>query len=136
MPYTSPDPKDIQDVLHHKTIAVVGLSDKTYRASYGVAVYLQRAGYKIYPVNPTLTEVLGEKAYPDLAALPETVDIVNVFRRSEEVAGIADAAIEHGAKALWLQLGVVDKEAAARAQEAGLTVIMDKCIKIEHARNR
>jgi predicted CoA-binding protein len=115
------------------TIAVVGISDKPERDSHRVAVYLQRAGYKIVPVNPLLTTVLGETCYPSLAEIPETVDLVNVFRRPEEVPAIVAAAIAHGTSALWLQLGVVHPEAAAQARAAGLKVVMDRCIKIEHA---
>ncbi len=117
-----------------KTIAVVGLSDKRWRASYGVSEYMQRSGYRIIPVNPEIGEVLGEKSYPDLQAVPEAVDIVNVFRRSELVPPIVDAAIKMRAKAVWMQEGVVNEEAAARAKAAGLTVIMDRCLLKEHRR--
>lgn len=117
-----------------RRIAVVGLSDKPDRPSYGVAQYLQRHGYTIIPVNPALQSVLGEQAYPDLASIPEPVDIVNIFRRPADVGPVVDAAIATGAPAVWLQLGIVNEAAAQRAREAGLTVVMDRCIKIEHAR--
>jgi predicted CoA-binding protein len=115
-----------------KTIAVVGLSDKPWRASHGVSEYMQRAGYRIIPVNPELTEVLGERSYPNVEAVSEPIDIVNIFRRSELVPEIVDAAIRVGAKAVWMQEGVVHEEAAARARAAGLTVVMDRCLLKEH----
>ena len=115
-----------------RTIAVVGLSNKRWRPSYGVSEYMQRAGYRIIPVNPALGEVLGETCYPDIEAVPEAVDIVNIFRRSEFVPEIVDAAIRVGAKAVWMQEGVVHKGAAARARKAGLTVVMDRCLLKEH----
>ena len=114
------------------TIAVVGLSNKRWRPSYGVSEYMQRAGYRIIPVNPALSEALGERCYPDVAAVPEAIDIVNIFRRSEFVPEIVDAAIRAGAKAVWMQEGVVHEAAAARARAAGLTVIMDRCLLKEH----
>src|SRR5438128_452826 len=115
-----------------RTIAVVGLSNKRWRPSYGVSEYMQRAGYRIIPVNPALSEVLGEKCYPDVEAVPERIDIVNVFRRSEFVPDIVDAAIRVGARAVWMQEGVTHEQAAARARAAGLTVIMDRCLLKEH----
>lgn len=115
-----------------KVIAVVGLSDRPERDSHGVARYLQRAGYRVIPVNPQATEILGEKAYPDLRAVPDKVDIVDVFRRPEFVPEIVEAAIQIGAKAVWMQLGVVHEQAAARARAAGLEVVMDRCIAVEH----
>jgi predicted CoA-binding protein len=115
-----------------KTVAVVGLSNRRSRASYGVSEYLQRAGYRIIPVNPQETEVLGETAYPDLDAVPEKVDIVDIFRRSEFVPEIVDAAIRIGAKAVWMQEGVVHEEAAEKARAAGLSVVMDHCMLKEH----
>lgn len=117
-----------------RTIAVVGLSGKPWRPSHGVAEYMQRAGYRIIPVNPNETEVLGEKAYPSLEAVPEKVDIVNVFRRPEYVPEIVEAAIRIGAPAIWLQEGVVNEAAAERARQAGLFVVMDRCILKEHRR--
>ena len=118
-----------------RTVAVVGCSAKPERDSHRVAAYLQRAGYRMIPVNPGLDEVLGEPCYPDLASIPGDVaiDIVDVFRRSDAVPPIAEAAIERGARALWLQLGVSNPEAERRAAEAGLIVISNRCIKIEHA---
>ncbi len=114
------------------TIAVVGLSAKPDRPSYGVAKYLQSHGYRIVPVNPALTEVLGERSYPDLASIPEPVDVVDIFRRSEDVPPVVDAAIAKGAKVVWMQEGIVNEEAAARARAAGLQVVMDHCMKKEH----
>ena len=116
-----------------KTIAVVGLSSKSWRSSYGIAQYLQKHGYRVIPVNPMENEVLGEKSYASLKDIPEHVDVVNVFRRSEFVPEIADDAIEIGAGALWLQLGVVHEEAARKAAAAGLTVVMDRCISVDHS---
>ena len=115
-----------------KTIAVVGLSSKPDRSSFGVSAYMQRQGYKIIPVTPTETEVLGKTAYARLEDVPEKIDIVNVFRRSEYVPEIVESAIAVGAKAVWTQLGVVHEEAAAKAEQAGLTVVMDQCIAVEH----
>ena len=117
-----------------KTIAVVGLSDKPSRPSYGVSEYVQRQGYHIIPVNPQVTEVLGEKVYATLQDVPEPIEIVNVFRRSEAVPEIVDQAIALGAKAIWMQVGVIHEEAAQKAREAGLQVIMDKCLLVEHSR--
>ncbi len=114
------------------TIAVVGLSEKSWRPSHGVSEYMQRAGYRIIPVNPELQEVLGERCYPDVESVPEPIDIVNIFRRPELVPEIVDAAIRVGAKAVWMQEGVVHEEAAARARAAGLTVVMDRCLLKEH----
>jgi len=114
------------------TIAVVGLSNKPWRASHGVSEYMQRSGYRIIPVNPELTEVLGKRCYPNLEAVPEPIDIVNIFRRSELVPDIVESAIRVGAKAVWMQEGVVHEAAAARAKAAGLTVVMDRCLLKEH----
>ena len=114
------------------TIAVVGLSSRKFRPSHGVSEYMQRAGYHIVPVNPKETEVLGEKAYADLDSIPERVDIVDIFRRSEFVPEIVDAAIRIGARAVWMQEGVVHEEAAEKARAAGLFVVMDRCILKEH----
>ena len=116
------------------TIAVVGLSSRRFRPSYGVSEYMQRAGYRIIPVNPNESEILGEKCYPDLESIPEPVDIVDIFRRSEFVPEIVEAAIRIGAKVIWMQEGVVHEEAARRAEAAGLTVIMDRCILKDHRR--
>jgi predicted CoA-binding protein len=127
--------KRVLEILHSaRTIAVVGLSGKRYRPSYGVAEYLQRVGYRIIPVNPEETEVLGEKAYPDLDSIPEPVDVVDIFRRSEFVPPIVEAAIKNGAKMVWMQEGVIHEEAARRAEEAGMAVVMDRCILKDHRR--
>ena len=117
-----------------KTIAVVGLSSNPMRASYGVAEYLKTAGYRIIPVNPNETEVLGEKAYARLEDIPEQVDIVDVFRRAEEVPAVAESAIRIGAKVLWMQLGIENGGAAERARAAGLVVVEDSCLMVEHKR--
>ena len=117
-----------------RTIAVVGLSSKRFRPSHGVAEYMQRSGYRIVPVNPAESEVLGEKSYPDLESVPEAIDIVDIFRRSEFVPEIVEAAIRKGARAIWMQEGVTHEEAARRAAEAGLDVVMDRCILKDHRR--
>ena len=125
----------LDDILRSAhTIAVVGLSGKRFRPSFGVAQYLQRAGYRIIPVNPEETEVLGEKAYPDLDTVPEPIDIVDIFRRSEYVPAIVEAAIRKGVRAVWMQEGVAHEDAARRAEAAGLAVAMDRCILKEHRR--
>jgi hypothetical protein len=127
--------KNISDLLHSaRTIAVVGLSGKRYRPSYGVAEYLKRAGYHIVPVNPEVTEVLGERCYPDLDSVPGPIDIVDIFRRSEFVPDIVEAAIRKGARAVWMQEGVIHEDAARRAEQAGLIVVMDRCILKDHRR--
>ena len=118
----------------YKTIAVVGLSSNPMRPSYGVTEYMQSAGYRIIPVNPNETEVLGEKSYPWLEDVPEKIDIVNVFRRAEEVPPVVESAIRVGAKAVWMQLGIEHEEAAEKARAAGLVVIEDACILVEHRR--
>ena len=118
-----------------RTIAVVGLSSDPSRASNGVSSYMRRHGYRVIPVNPNETEVFGEKAYPDLAAVPEKIDLVDVFRRSDEAGKAVDGAIAVGAKAVWLQEGVIDSSAAQRALDAGLLVVMDRCWLKEHIRN-
>jgi predicted CoA-binding protein len=115
-----------------KTIAVVGLSNRRTRPSYGVSEYMQAAGYRIVPVNPNESEVLGEKAYPTLDDVPERIDIVDIFRRSEAVPEIVDAAIRIGARGVWMQEGVVHEDAADKARAAGLEVVMDHCILKEH----
>jgi predicted CoA-binding protein len=119
-----------------KTIAVVGLSPDPRRPSHGVARYLQRAGYRVIPVNPNVDEVLGEHAYPSLRQIPQPVDVVDVFRRSEFVAPIVDDAIAIKAGAVWLQDGVVDEDAATRARASGLDVVMDDCMMRRHAQRR
>ena len=117
-----------------QTIAVVGLSNRKFRPSYGVAEYLKSAGYRIIPVNPNETEILGEKCYARLEDIPEKVDIVDIFRRSEFVPEIMDSAISIGAHAVWMQEGVVNPEAAEKARRAGLFVAMDLCMLKEHAK--
>jgi hypothetical protein len=129
----SPDPA--RTILeHYRTFAVVGCSGDPSRASHGVARFLQSRGYRIIPVNPNETEVLGERAYPDLHAVPEPVEVVDIFRRSSQAGAHVDEAIAVGAKAVWLQLGVIDEVAAERARAAGLDVVMDRCPAIEYPR--
>jgi predicted CoA-binding protein len=126
-----PDPiRRILDECH--TIAVVGLSDKPDRPSNDVALYLKEHGYRIIPVNPKLNEVLGERAYPDLLSIPGGIDVVDIFRRSEDVGPVVDGAIKKGAKVVWMQLGVINEEAAQKARAAGIEVVMDRCMKHEH----
>jgi predicted CoA-binding protein len=119
-----------------RTIAVVGLSSSSWRPSHSVAGYMQRAGYRIIPVNPNETEVLGERSYASLKDVPDQIDLVDVFRRSEEAGAVVDEAIAIGAKAVWLQEGVIDNEAAQRALNAGLLVVMDRCWLKEHMRRK
>jgi predicted CoA-binding protein len=115
-----------------KTIAVVGLSDKPDRPSHTIPAYLQRQGYRIIPVNPNLAEALGEKAYTNLREIPVPVDVVEIFRRADDVPPIVEDAITIGAKIVWMQLGIVNETAAARAESAGLTVVMDTCMGATH----
>ncbi len=130
-----PSDQQIKELLQKAhTIAVVGLSSSRFRASYGVSQYMQSAGYRIIAVNPNEQQVLGEKAYARLEDVPEKVDVVDVFRRSEFVPEIVDAAIRIGARAIWMQEGVADEAAAQRARAAGLFVVMDTCILKEHRR--
>ena len=130
-------PETIAAVLDDcRTIAVVGLSSKPMRPSHGVAGYMQRAGYRIIPVNPNEIEVLGENAYSSLAEISEKIDLVDVFRRSEEAGKVVDEAIAIGAKAVWLQEGVIDYGAAQRSLDAGLMVVMDRCWLKEHMRRK
>ena len=125
--------KSIPEILQSaRVIAVVGLSSDEMRPSHGVAAYMQRAGYRIIPVNPNETEVLGEKAYARLEDVPEKIDIVDVFRRSIYARGVVESAIRVGAKAIWMQEGVVDAAAAAIARQEGLDVVMDRCILKDH----
>lgn len=127
--------KPIPEALRtSRTIAVVGLSGKRFRPSYGVAEYMQKAGYRIVPVNPHESQILGEQCYPDLDSVPGPVDIVDIFRRSEFVPEIVEAAIRKGAKVIWMQEGVIHDGAARRAEAAGLTVVMDRCILKDHRR--
>ncbi len=131
------DPETIRRILDEcRTIAVVGLSSKSTRPSHGVAAYMQRAGYRVTPVNPNENEVLGEKSYASLAEVPGRIDLVDVFRRSEEAGAAVDEAIAIGARAVWLQEGVIDHAAAQRAVDAGLLVVMDHCWLKEHARRK
>jgi predicted CoA-binding protein len=125
--------KEILD--RYKRIAVVGLSSNTWRASYGVSRFMQTVGYSITPVNPNETEVLGQKAYPTLDDVPGPLEIVNIFRRSEYVPEIVDAAIRRGAKVIWMQEGVIHEEAAQRARATGIEVVMDRCILKEQMKN-
>ncbi|HEY3837186.1 MAG TPA: CoA-binding protein [Bryobacteraceae bacterium] len=125
------EPREILE--KYKRIAVVGLSSNPRRPSHGVADYMARHGYEITPVNPNETEVLGRKSYASLRDVPPPVEIVDIFRVSSAVPGIVEDAIACGAKVIWTQLGVIHEEAAERARAAGLAVVMDKCIKIEHA---
>jgi predicted CoA-binding protein len=124
--------KDI--LLSTKTIASVGLSTNPLKASYGVVAYLQARGYRIIPVNPMATEILGEKAYPNLSSIPEKVDVVQVFRRPEDVPPVVEEAIKIGAKVVWMQEGISNEEAAQAAREAGLQVVMDACMRATHQR--
>jgi uncharacterized protein len=130
-----PDDDALRQVFDRtRTIAVVGLSSDPSRPSHRVAAYLQRVGYRIYPVNPNETEVLGEPAYRSLADLPEHVDLVDVFRRQEFTPNVARGAVEIGANTLWLQLGIANERARAIAKSGGLAVIMDACLMVEHRR--
>jgi predicted CoA-binding protein len=125
----------LRDLLRDShTIAVVGLSSKRFRPSYGVAEYMQKEGYRIIPVNPNESEVLGEKSYARIEDIPERIDIVDIFRRSDFVGPVVDSAIKIGARVIWMQEGVVHEEAAQKARAAGLAVVMDRCILKEHMR--
>ena len=126
---------EIEHILRAShTIAVVGLSSRPSRPSFGVSEYLHRVGYRVIPVNPNEAEVLGEKAYARLEDIPEKIDLVDIFRRSEFVMAVVESAIRVGAKAVWMQEGVINEEAAQRARDAGLAVVMDRCILKEHRR--
>jgi len=124
--------KDI--LLSAKTVASVGLSSNRAKESYGIVEYLHVQGYHIIPVNPTATEILGEKSYPDLESVPEKIDVVQVFRKPEDVSPVVDSAIKVGAKVVWMQEGIVNEEAAAKARAAGLQVVMDECMRATHRR--
>jgi predicted CoA-binding protein len=140
MEFLNPTDQEIHAILSRPTtVAVIGCSDNPDRDSLRIAMLLRRKGFRVIPVNPqlkpdALTDVLGERCYPDLASIPDPVEIVDVFRRSEFVAEIAQQAIAKGARVLWCQLGVIDLDAARRAQAAGLTVVMDRCPAIEYRR--
>lgn len=133
--HKNPDTGEIKRILGEShNVAVVGLSDSPYRTSHAIASAMQRAGYRIFPVNPNLTgPVLGEEPYATVEEIPEPIDIVDVFRRSEKVPPVAEGAVAAGAKVLWLQSGVINTEAARYAEEHGLTVVMDRCIKVDYA---
>ena len=129
------DPLSIQRILHHsRTIAIVGLSRNELRASYFVGFYLRRHGYHVIPVNPRESEIFGEKCYKSLADVPVPIDIVDVFRAPDALPGIAREAVAAGAKTLWCQFTVINEEGALIAETGGLSVVMDRCIKVEHAR--
>jgi predicted CoA-binding protein len=131
----NPSADPILEILEKfKTIAVVGLSSNPARPSYGVTEYMQSAGYRIIPVNPNETEVLGEKSYARLEDVPEKVEIVDVFRRAEDVPPVVESAIKVGARVVWMQLGIENAEAAERASAAGLIVVEDACVLVEHRR--
>src|SRR6478752_7531829 len=134
MTFENPSREHIKEILANAgNIAVVGLSDKPDRTSYMVAAAMQSRGYRIIPVNPNATEILGEKCYASLSDIPEPVDIVNVFRRADQVVPVAEEAVNIKAKVFWLQLEIVNEEAGRIASDGGLTVIMDRCIKVEDA---
>lgn len=124
--------KDI--LLSAKTIASVGLSSNQEKESYWIVSYLKDQGYRVIPVNPTADEILGETSYPDLESVPEPIDVVQVFRRPEDVPPVVDSAIKAGAKVVWMQEGIVNEEAAQKAREAGLQVVMDACMRVTHRR--
>ena len=127
--------KEMKEILSSsKTIASFGLSSNQEKESYWIVSYLKEQGYKIIPVNPTATEILGEKTYPDLESIPEKVDVVQVFRKSEDVPPVVDSAIKIGAKVVWMQEGIVNEAAAQKAREAGLQVVMDACMRATHRR--
>lgn len=124
----------LEGIFHSiRSIAVVGFSPKENRPSHMVGKYLLDAGFRVYPVNPGVNEILGEVCYPDLASIPHSIDLVNIFRRSEDVFPIVEAAIAIQAKIIWMQQGIVNQKAAAIAENSGLQVVMDRCIKIDHA---
>lgn len=121
-------------LLSAKTIASVGLSSNPQKESYGVVLYLKNHGYRIIPVNPSAAEIMGEKAYPDLSSVPEKIDVVQIFRKPEDVPPVVEEAIKVGAKVVWMQEGIVNEEAAAMARAAGLQVVMDACMRVNHRR--
>ena len=129
------DDKVMKEILlSARTIASVGLSGNQQKESYWIASYLKEQGYRIIPVNPTATEILGEKSYPDLGSVPEKIDVVQIFRKPEEVPPIVNDAIKAGAKVVWMQEGIVNEDAAQKARDAGLTVVMDACMRATHRR--
>jgi predicted CoA-binding protein len=132
---TLEDQQTIEKILRTaRTIATVGLSDNPAKPAHTVPAYLQSQGYRIIPVNPTLETALGERAYASLADVPEPIDVVQIFRRSEQVGPIVDEAIAVGAKAVWMQIGIANEEAATKARAAGLDVVMNQCMKVQHGR--
>ena len=132
----SADPQVIGDILkNYRVVAVVGLSPKPERPSYQVAEYLKQHGYRIIPVNPGQREILGEKCYPSLKDIPFPVEVVDIFRNVEAIPAIVDEAIQVGAKVVWMQLNLVEPESARKAKEAGLKVVMDRCLKVEHSKS-
>src|SRR6476646_813414 len=134
MAHANPSAQELKQLLTDATvIAMVGASSNPDKASYGIMQKLQHAGYRVIPVNPRETEILGERSYPSLVDVPERINIVDVFRRAEDTPGIADEAVTIGARALWLQSGIVSEDAAARASAGGLTVVMDACIGATHS---
>src|ERR1700710_1344584 len=134
MAHSNPSDAELKQLLTDATvIAMVGASSNPEKASHGIMRKLQSVGYRVIPVNPRETEILGERSYPSLVDVPERIDIVDVFRRAEDTPGIADEAVTIGAKALWLQTGIVSEDAAARAAAGGLTVVMDACIGATHS---
>jgi predicted CoA-binding protein len=134
-PALNPDVQLLRRIYkENHVIAVVGLSANWYRPSYFAAKYMLDHGYRVIPVNPQYREVLGQKCYPSLMDIPEKVDIVDCFRKSEEIPALCEQAVAIGAKVLWMQIGVINEAAARRAREAGLEVVMDRCVKIEYAR--
>jgi hypothetical protein len=127
------------DIIHNiiksmRRIAIVGLSTNPVKDSYQVAQYLMNQGYEIIPVNPTATEILGQKVYPDLISIPGEIDVVDIFRPAKDIPPVVEQAIRKGARSVWMQLGIVHEEAAQKAQQAGLQVVMDHCLKVEHQR--
>ena len=133
--YEAPSAADRLRILNkYKNIAMVGLSNNPFRPSHFAAIYMLANGYNIIPVNPAVSEILGRKCYPSLRDIPEKVDIVDVFRKPADVPPLVDEAVAIGAKVFWMQLGVINEEAALKAVNAGLEVVMDRCVKIEHAR--
>jgi predicted CoA-binding protein len=129
------DEQTMKDILASaKTIASVGLSSNPAKESFGIAAYLKSQGYRVIPVNPTATEILDERSYPDLESVPEKIDVVQVFRKPEDVPPVVDSAIKSGAKVVWMQEGIVNEEAAEKARAAGLQVVMDACMRVMHRR--
>lgn len=129
------DDSNLKEILRSaKTIATVGLSTNPEKDSYRIASYLKGQGYRVIPVNPTASEILGEKAYPDVQSIPEKVDVVQVFRKPEDVPPVVEDAIQAGAKVIWMQEGIVHEQAAQQARQAGLQVVMDACMRSSHRR--